>query len=94
MFSAPDHSYAFNTKIYEYLYLRKPIIYFGHSGKVSAYILKNKVGLVFEPENITTNFSNFLNSNNFIELEYNKNVNIDEFDIKNSTNKLMEILNA
>lgn len=94
LFTAPDHSYAFNTKIYEYLFLKKPIIYFGHAGKVSEYILKNKVGMVFEPERLTENFTDFLNSKNLTDFDLNKNVNIEEFDIKQITNKLMEIINA
>ncbi len=94
LFAAPDHSDAFNTKLYEYLNLRKPIIYFGNAGKVSEFILQNKIGFVFEPGQLAKNFLTFLTSKKGYEFRANQNVNMNEFDIKNITQKLIEIINA
>ncbi len=60
MFAAHDHSFAFNTKFYEYLANRKPIVIFSKEGEVPNFLVKNQLGVAIEYENFEANFSDFL----------------------------------
>jgi len=94
MFTAPDYSFGFNTKLLDYLYLRKPIIYFGYPGKVSEYLLKNNIGELFSPEQLEERWFCYLKETNKEEKKYNLNVDISEFEINHLTDKLIKVLNG
>jgi hypothetical protein len=94
MFTAPDYAFGFNTKFYDYLYLRKPIIYFGHAGKVSEYLLKNNIGEEFIPEKLEEKWFNYLSGLNKKAKSYNTELDISEFELTHLTDKLIRSLNA
>lgn len=93
MFAADDHSHAFNTKFYEYLYLKKPVLYFGNRGPVAEYIEHNNAGLVFTPSTLNKGFGEFINELKDKPLQFNKELDISEFDVKALTRKLLRIIN-
>lgn len=93
LFSAPDHNHALNTKFYEYLYFRKPILYFGGKGEASEFILKNNVGLLFEPEQLEKELFAFFNSERLKQFNVNLSVDISAFEIENITKLLINIIN-
>ncbi|MBK7667514.1 MAG: hypothetical protein IPJ32_09365 [Sphingobacteriaceae bacterium] len=92
MFSAPDYSFAFNTKFYDYLFLRKPIMYFGHIGKVSEYVAEHKIGEVFSHDKIETDWYSFISTFNKVK-NYNTNVDVSEFELGFLTQKLIKLIN-
>jgi hypothetical protein len=94
MFTAPDYSFGFNTKFYDYLYLRKPILYFGHEGKVSDYLLKNDIGELFIPDQLEEKWFSYLNSIGKGKKKYNKDLDISEFELSHLTDKLINSINA
>lgn len=93
MFSAPDYSFAFNTKFYDYLYLRKPIIYFGHKGKVSEYISAKNIGEVFDHDKLETDWYAFISAIDKKSKKYNDNLDISEFEVEALTQKLIKAIN-
>ena len=92
MFTAPDYSFAFNTKFYDYLYLRKPIIYFGHTGKVSEYIAKNSIGDVFAYNKIENEWYTFISEIENKTKNYNSNLDISQFEVGVLTQKLIKAI--
>jgi hypothetical protein len=93
MFTAPDYSFAFNTKFFDYLYLRKPFIYFGHEGKVSEYISNNNIGEIFPHDLIEDKWYLFLTDIDSKIKPYNTNLDISEFELADLTQKLIKIMN-
>jgi hypothetical protein len=94
LFAATDHANAFNTKFYEYLYFKKPILYFGGKGDASGFIINNRIGSLFESHQIETLFFDFLNSRELTEFSINSSVDISSFDIENISKTLIGIINA
>ncbi len=94
LFSAIDHASAFNTKFYEYLSLKKPIIYFGPVGKLSDYINSNNAGMTITSEALRSASSNELMNVINSSRQFNSDIDISDFDVKNTTKKLIEIINA
>lgn len=93
LFSAADHNHALNTKFYEYLFFRKPILYFGGKGEASNFILKNGIGLVFEPDQIETTLFDFLNAGKLNAFKANASVDISGFEIENISKTLISTIN-
>lgn len=48
---------AFSSKFFEILCLRKPVLYFGNTGSVSEFLIRNKLGFHIEEENLEAAFS-------------------------------------
>ncbi len=94
LFSAPDHSHAFNTKFYEYLYFKKPILYFGNKGEASEFITKNNVGIHFEPSAIADSFYEFLTSDKLKKPVYNTALNISSFQTIHISKTLIDSING
>ena len=93
LFSAADHNHALNTKFYEYLFMRKPILYFGNKGDASDFILKNNVGVLFEPEKTENALYEFLCSEKLRNFNYNKNCDITQFEVGNISKTLIAAIN-
>lgn len=92
MFSAIDHGFAFNTKFYEYLAYKKPIIHFGPEGDVTDFLRKNKIGLGISAKSLNKEFKNVLEQIKDNKLKFNKGFKIEQFEVKNLTKKLISLL--
>lgn len=92
MFSVADHSYAFNTKFFEYISYRKPIIHFSNDGDVSTFLEDNKIGVGITPENITEKFDLVLRIIQEGLFEFNSEFNSDSFSVENITKKIIPLL--
>jgi hypothetical protein len=93
LFAASDHAHAFNTKFYEYLFLQKPVIYFGNKGKTAQFLSEHKAGLMFNPDEIKKEFKDFLISLKEKPLDIKNTLAFDEFDVKFITKKLINAIN-
>lgn len=93
LFSASDHNHALNTKFYEYLYFRKPILYFGGKGDTSGFIINNRIGYLFEPQQTEILLHDFLTSKDLTEFNPNLSVDISAFEIENITKTLIRTIN-
>ena len=88
MFTAFDHAFAFNTKFYEYISYRKPILHFSNDGEVSSFIERNEIGIGLPPNNLPQKLSDIfslMERRNFI---FNTAFDSSAFDIANITAKL------
>ncbi len=94
LFSAQDHHHALNTKFYEYLYFRKPILYFGNKGHASDYITTNGIGFLFEPKELEDSFYYFLINNDLKEFTSNPDVDIHSFEVGHITKTLIKAING
>lgn len=91
MFTAFDHAFAFNTKFYEYVSYRKPILHFSNDGEVSNFIESNQIGVGVSPNSLSQKLSDIfyrMEQRNFI---FNPAFDSSAFDIANITAKLKEV---
>lgn len=91
MFTAFDHAFAFNTKFYEYISYRKPILHFSNDGEVSTFIESNKIGIGLPPDRLPQKLADtfrLIEQHNFA---FNPAFDSSEFDIANITAKLKEV---
>jgi hypothetical protein len=92
LFAASDHSHAFNTKFYEYLFLQKPVIYFGNKGKTAQFLLEHRAGLTFDPNELKKEFYEFLISLREQPARVGNTATFEEFDVKIITKKLIRAI--
>jgi hypothetical protein len=92
LFAAQDHSFAFNTKFYEYLANRKPIVIFSKSGEVPDFLVKNSLGVAIDYEKFEANFVDFLNSLKSKAFQFNNTFNTDQFSTETHANTVRKLL--
>ena len=92
LFSAPDHSFAFNTKFFEYLACRKRILLFSNLGKTSEFLENHKLGYIVEPSDFDRSFDAFLNQLLANSLYFNSEFDIAPFSAKALTEEIERIL--
>lgn len=92
LMGAPDYTFAFNTKFFEYLANRKPILLFSNPGLTSDFITKNKLGFHINPAELENNFNTFIANMNSVIKEYNKSFNIEQFSIPVLTAEIEKLL--
>lgn len=91
LFSAPDHSFAFNTKFFEYLSCRKPIVLFSNSGKTSDFLEQNNLGYTITPSDFDRSFNEFLTSLRSKTLEFNSQFDIRPYSVEALTDSLEQL---
>tara|TARA_B110000046_G_C13026063_1_gene414198 strand:- start:3036 stop:4169 length:1134 start_codon:yes stop_codon:yes gene_type:complete len=79
-----------STKFYEVIKTRTPIIYLGEIGKGYDFIKNNKLGVALTYSQLEKGGFSFLTEN--YHVKYNKGFDVDNFDFKILTNKLIQIL--
>lgn len=92
LMSAPDHSFAFNTKFVEYVANRKPILLFSYPGETSDFLRKNKLGFHINPPDIENNLNEFFAGMPGVIENFNSKYNIEPFSIPFLTTKIEAIL--
>jgi len=85
----PEIDHYFNTKIYNSIQIRKPIILFAHGGKVAEFIESHRLGLVVR--NIKDDLPRVLKTLSQ-GYEFNDRFDISQFDIENLTDKIVGLL--
>ena len=60
IFAAQDHAFAFNTKFYEYLANRKPIVIFSKQGEVPEFLEKNHLGIAIDYAHFEQDFEKMM----------------------------------
>lgn len=60
----------FNTKLMDYIALRKRIFYIGQEGEVSRFIINNNIGVQFTNENLNDMLEWIINRDKFNQLSY------------------------
>ena len=91
MFSVKDHGFAFNTKFYEYLAFKKPIIHFGQSGEVSDFLEANNLGTGISPLNMEKLLFKVLNDLNY-NFGFNHSFDISQYNVSVLANKFEALL--
>lgn len=92
MFAAHDHSFAFNTKFYEYLANRKPIVIFSKKGEVPDFLEQNQLGIAIDFENFEQDFENLILSIKQNKIRFNPNFNTEQFSTLAHSKLLMKQL--
>ena len=91
-FLTDEITYCFNTKFFEYLSERKPIMIFSKPGSASQYIIENNLGYLFEPGHVEASlvkvYTDFKNGS----LLNNPSFDISEFNIRNLTKEVENLL--
>ena len=86
-FKSDEH--IFSTKFYDYLLMKKPIVYIGKEGDVSNFIRTEKVGLVLK--DYQNNIDNFIDDSHDLKAELEKK-DFSSYSIDNTISKLINIL--
>lgn len=92
LFSAPDHAFAFNTKFFEYLAYRKPIVLFSNNGKTSKFINVNKLGYTITPLNFSESFDLFIEKMHTNKIIFNDRFDIDKYAVNEITEEFDKLL--
>lgn len=92
LFSAPDHSFAFNTKFFEYLACRKPILLFSNLGKTSEFISQNNLGYTIDNSDFKNSIEEILIKITNNSFNYNSEFDIRPFSVKTMTKDLDHLL--
>jgi len=90
--SAPDHSFAFNTKFFEYIANHKPILLFSYHGDTSKFILKNNLGFCINPDNIEKDLDSFFAQLQNTILRFNYGFDTEQYGVPYLTSQVEEIL--
>ncbi len=92
LMSAPDHTFAFNTKFCEYLANRKPILLFAYPGETANFIKQNKLGFVVNPQALDRDMDSFFADMQNIVSSYNSQYNLEPFSIPALTGEIEKLL--
>lgn len=84
LFLTDDITFSFSTKFVEYLSQKKPILVYSKPGKTGEFVESNQLGFQMNDENL----HDVLNSLNNL----NSNYDISQFDVKNLTQKIIQLL--
>lgn len=85
MFSAPNHASNFNTKFYEYLAIKKPIVHFSNNGEISDFLTVNKLGFAIRPESLKEDMDHLLMDFENKTFNYNMNFDSKQYSIESLT---------
>ncbi|MES2513957.1 MAG: hypothetical protein V4580_07415 [Bacteroidota bacterium] len=92
LFTTPHHASNFNTKFYEYISIKKPIIHFSNDGQISDFIIANNLGFAVRPNSFKTDFDVIINAINKNDLHYNPSFNSAKFEIEYLTQEVETLL--
>ena len=81
-----------STKYYEIIHSRIPILLIGTPGAASELVVKNKLGIHFQVDEVEKGFENLLNGRN--RLDFNYNFDTSEFSFPKITEHLLQKMNA
>lgn len=77
-----------STKYYEIIHARIPILLLGTSGAASELVVKNRLGIHFQVDEIKKGFEDLLNGQK--ELDFNYNFDTSDFSFPKITERLLE----
>lgn len=84
LMSAPDHAFAFNTKFFEYLAHKKPIILFAPPGATGEFIVNNKLGYWVNTNTLQQSLDKLFASLKDILKDYNSGFDTSRFSVENA----------
>lgn len=90
LFLNPYYTYAFISKFFDYLPVRKPIISVSDKGRFSEYLEENRLGQNFEINAIYHDLIALLSRNK--KMEINDTFNVDQFSYRNLAEQLTTTL--
>ena len=88
MFTVKDHAYNFNTKYFEYLAYKKPIIHFSPNGAVTAFLLRNNLGYGVRPEMVKEDLSTLFELIDQKKFVFNFDFDPEQYEVGNLTSEL------
>jgi glycosyltransferase involved in cell wall biosynthesis len=91
MFTSPNHASNFNTKFYEYISMKKPIIHFSNDGDITDFLIKNRLGFAVRSNSFDEDFETLLNKIESDDVNYNYSYDINKFDIRHLTKEFEKL---
>lgn len=92
LFLIPYYTYAFISKFFDYLPVRKPIISVSEKGRFSEFLEENRLGKNIDMSSIYENLEALLNHKQAIEI--NHTFNVSQFSYRTLAKKLITTLQA
>lgn len=92
LFLTEDLGYSLSTKFYEYISQQKSILVFSKNSVTGDYVTNNKLGYSANPEDIETEIKNIYTDWKKNKLVFNSEFDISQFDVKNISTSVFNIL--
>jgi glycosyltransferase involved in cell wall biosynthesis len=92
LFLNPYYTYAFISKFFDYLPLRKPVISVSDKGRFSEFLEENRLGKNIDMSSIYDNLAALLDNKQAIEI--NHTFNVSQFSYRDLAKKLITTLQA
>jgi glycosyltransferase involved in cell wall biosynthesis len=92
LFFAEAHSFSMNTKLFEYLAHRKPVILFSGPGETPDFIRHNRLGFVVGPEGLESSLRKIIDQHFSDRLAINNEFDLRPFSIPALTQQLIGLL--
>jgi glycosyltransferase involved in cell wall biosynthesis len=92
MFSVEDHAFAFNTKFFEYLSYRKPILHFSNRGEVSNFLESHQIGFGIEPDNFNKKLDMIFKLVQEDKIKFNLKFKVDKYSIDSLVDAVEKLL--
>lgn len=88
LITPPDYSVVFNTKFFEYLANRKPVLLFTYPCDASEFLVKNKLGFHINPDSLEKDMDTFFTTIDNVISGFNKDFDISRFSLPYLTSEL------
>jgi len=92
LFTTPNHASNFNTKFYEYISMKKPIIHFSNDGDISRFLVDNNLGFAVRPNSFNDDFNLILHKISTNTINFNKTYDSNTFEVSYLTSQVQKLL--
>jgi hypothetical protein len=92
LFTAPNHASNFNTKFYECISIKKPIVHFSNNGAISRFLIENHLGYAIRPGTLKEDMDKLLMEAESKEMLFNENFNAQIFNVEFLTAEFEKLL--
>ena len=92
LFTTPNHASNFNTKFYEYISMKKPIVHFSNDGDISKFLVENNLGFPVRPSSFNDDFNIILHKISTDTLNFNTLYDSSAFEVSHLTNEVQKLL--
>lgn len=92
LFFAPDHAFSMNTKLFEYLAHRKPVVLFSNPGETPDFLVRHQLGAVITPENFDATLNELLNKFFQGQISINRDFDLTRFSIPEIAKELLGLI--
>jgi glycosyltransferase involved in cell wall biosynthesis len=92
LFFAADHAFSMNTKLFEYLARKKPVVLFSNPGETPDFLQQNKLGYAIVPEKAEAELLRIIQLHFSSGLEIDSEFDLTRYSVPAITHQLIRII--